>query len=129
MSRISGKPNSSPRVSWCFATCWKFDQIAGSPSTRVCTLELVWTNSCRNRLASSIAFELRLLDATGTSAAVPCAKSTGLPGCSACSRRRAGVSSASRFCTARGLSPVTKNVNEGGVTPGKRSSKRATASD
>ena len=37
MSRISGKPIVSPRASCRFDTCWKFDQIAGSPSTRVCT--------------------------------------------------------------------------------------------
>ena len=58
MSRISGKPTASPRLSCCFDTCWKFDQTAGSPRTRVCTVAVVWTSWRRRRVAMSIAFEV-----------------------------------------------------------------------
>jgi len=58
ISRISGKPSSSPPASWRFDTSWKFDQIAGSPITRVCTAGRVCTSARRSRVAWSIALEL-----------------------------------------------------------------------
>ena len=58
ISRMSGKPIDSPRASSFFETLWKFDQIAGSPITRVCAVGVVCTSACRSRVASSIAFEL-----------------------------------------------------------------------
>ncbi len=58
MSRISGKPTASLRLSCCFDTCWKFDHTAGSPRTRVCTVGLVWTSAWRRRVAMSIEFEV-----------------------------------------------------------------------
>ena len=51
---MSGNPSDSPRFSCCFATCSKFDQIAGSPITRVCTDAVVCTSLRRSRVASSI---------------------------------------------------------------------------
>ena len=62
ISRISGKPISSPRASCRFDTSWKFDQIAGSPITsvcrsRVCIAGVVRTSACLSCVASSIAFD------------------------------------------------------------------------
>ena len=54
---MSGKPIASPRASCFFETPWKFDQIAGSPITRVCTAGVVRTSACRSCVASSIAFD------------------------------------------------------------------------
>ncbi len=118
MSRISGKPIASPRASCRFDTCWKFDQTAGSPSTRVCTAGLVWTNAWRSFVASSIELDVAPTKLTGRSAARPPASSTGVPGRSRGVPRNAGWIAASRSCTAVALEPVTKNVNVGGVTPG-----------
>ena len=44
ISRISGKPISSPCFSCCFDTVWKFDQTAASPITRVRTVGVVATS-------------------------------------------------------------------------------------
>ena len=118
MSRISGKPIASPRASCRFDTCWKFDQIAGSPSTRVCTAGA--------RLHERVAELRRLVDRVGRGAdevdrqqrRPSAGEQHGRAGRSRGVPRSAGSIAASRVCTACGLEPVTKNVNVGGVTPG-----------
>ena len=118
MSRISGKPTASPRASCRFDTCWKFDQIAGSPSTRVCTVALVWTSARRSFVASSIELDVAPWKPTGRNAARPPSTRTARPGWRRGSRRSCGSIAAMRAWTAPGLAPVTKSVNVGGVTPG-----------
>ena len=71
ISRISGKPSVSPRASCFFETSWKFDQIAGSPITRVCAAAVVCTSARRRCVASSIAFELFPRYASGRNTALP----------------------------------------------------------
>jgi hypothetical protein len=56
---MSGNPIASPRASCFFETSWKFDQMAGSPMTRVYTAGVVPTSARRRRVASSIAFDER----------------------------------------------------------------------
>ena len=66
---MSGNPIVSPRASCFFETLWKFDQIAGSPITRVRALGVVCTSALRSRVASSIALELFPRYASGTNTA------------------------------------------------------------
>ncbi len=51
---MSGNPIDSPRCNCCLDTVWKFDQIAGSPITRVCTSGAVCTIACRSFVAASM---------------------------------------------------------------------------
>ena len=117
---MSGKPIASPRASCFFETSWKFDQIAGSPITRVCTAGVVRTSARRRRVASSIAFD----DAAAVAEreerrAAAVEKHDRLRArrpASAAAMRRA---SRTRRATSAGVRPVTKTVKTGVCRLGK----------